>query len=487
MMKTVRILTVFMQFIESMKTRSFILFLSGAFICAAVCGGAVASRAESARPNILMICVDDLNDWVGCLGGNPEVKTPNIDALAALGRNFSNAHCAVPVCSPSRVSIMSGLHATSTGSYELGPSYQSIRRLDEVPCMQEYFKRHGYTTLAGGKVLHHGFTGRLASAIDETLHRRKGGPRPKQQMNWKGAWDWGAFPETDAEMYDYQLAQNAARALGRDFDKPFFMSVGLFRPHVPLFVPPKWYAMYDPAKITLPKAPLSDMEDIPGNFKDMSQIAPTPDEVKQNGKWRALVHAYYASVSFVDMCVGEVMKGLDSGPHRDNTIVVLWSDHGFHFGEKQHLAKRTLWEESTRVPFIIAGPGIKPGSCREAVSLLDVYPTLVELCELPANAQLEGLSVVPQLKDPAASRERPALISSYFGNHAIRTRDWRYIRYGDGAEELYDHRSDATEYTNLAQSASHREIVEKLAKWLPQNPAPEVKPVSEFGRKRKRK
>jgi arylsulfatase A-like enzyme len=164
---------------------------------------------------------------------------------------------------------------------------------------------------------------------------------------------------------------------------------------------------------------------------------------------------------------------------------VLWSDHGFHLGEKQHLAKRTLWEESTRVPFIVVGPGVKPGSCREAVSLLDVYPTLVELCDLPANAQLEGLSVVPQLKDPTARRNRPVLISSYFGNHAIRTRDWRYIRYADGAEELYDHRRDATEFNNLAQSASHQEIVEKLAQWLPRNPAPEVKPVSEFGRKRK--
>ncbi|MFT6619436.1 MAG: choline-sulfatase [Limisphaerales bacterium] len=445
----------------------------------------VSSAAKPTRPNVLMICVDDLNDWLGCLGGNPEVKTPNIDALAARGRNFSNAHCAVPVCSPSRVSIMSGLHATTTGSYELGASYQSIGRLDNVPTMQQYFQQHGYRTLAGGKVLHHGFGGRLAADIDETLNRKKGGPRPKQQMNWKGAWDWGAFPDTDAEMYDYQLAQKSAGILREKTDEPFFLTVGFFRPHVPLFVPQKWYDMYDPETITLPKAPKKDLADVPPNFQNMSQIAPTPEEVKAAGKWRSLVHAYYASVSFVDMCVGEVMKGLDAGPHRDNTIVVLWSDHGFHFGEKQHLAKRTLWEESTRVPFIVAGPGIKPGNCREAVSLLDVYPTLVELCNLPENSRLEGLSVVPQLRDPARTRERPALISSYFGNHAIRSRDWRYIRYQDGAEELYDHRSDAKEYTNLAASASHREVLAKLAKWLPKNPAPEVKPVSEFGRKRK--
>lgn len=451
-------------------------------------------RLEAAdRPNVLMVCIDDLNDWVGCLSGNPEVKTPNIDALAARGRNFSNAHCVVPVCSPSRVSVMSGVHAVTHGSYELGPSYQSIPRLDDVPCMQEYFKAHGYRTFAGGKVLHHGFTGRLKDAIDVSLGEQKGGPRPKRQMNWKGAWDWGAFPETDADMYDYQLAQNAAKALREKHDRPFFMSVGLFRPHVPMFVPPKWYDMYDAKKLTLPLAPPEDMDDIPSNFQHINQIAPTPEEVKQAGKWRELVRAYYASVSFADMCVGTVMAGLDAGPNKDNTIVVLWSDHGFHLGEKQHLAKRTLWEESTRVPFLIAGPGIKAGAnCREAVSLLDVYPTLVELCGLPANPHNEGLSVMPQLRDPDAGRERPALTSSYYGNHAVRTRDWRYIRYADGAEELYDHRNDPMEFTNLARSASQREVIADLRRWLPKNVAPEVmkvaaKRMGKEGKKRKQR
>ena len=443
-----------------------------------LCDPSAAVSADS-RPNVLMICIDDLNDWVGCLRGNPQVQTPHIDALAARGRNFANAHCVVPVCSPSRVSVMSGVHAVTHGSYELGPSYQTIPALDDVPCLQEYFKMHGYRTFAGGKVLHHGFTGRLKSAIDVSLGERKGGPRPKRQMNWKGAWDWGAFPATDAEMFDYQLAQNAATELQKRHDRPFFMSVGLFRPHVPMFVPPAWYARYDAEKLALPAAPPEDMDDIPPNFQGMKQIAPTPKEVKQAGKWRELVRAYCASVSFADMCVGEVMKGLDSGPNKDNTIVVLWSDHGFHLGEKQHLAKRTLWEESTRVPFIVCGPGIAPGAdCAEAVSLLDVYPTLVELCGLPTNPQLEGLSVGPQLRDPSARRERPALISSFHGNHAIRTRDWRYIRYADGAEELYDHRRDPVEFTNLARREEHRARILKLAGWLPRNAAAEVKAVA---------
>lgn len=433
----------------------------------------------AARLNVLMICVDDLNDWVGCLGGNPEVKTPHIDALAARGRNFANAHCVVPVCSPSRVSVMSGVHAVSHGSYELGPSYQSIPALDDVPCLQEYFKAHGYRTFAGGKVLHHGFTGRLKAAIDVSLGERKGGPRPKQKLNWDGAWDWGEFPSTDEEMYDHQLAVRAAAELRAKHDRPFFMSVGLFRPHVPMHVPPRWFAMYDPDRLTLPPAPPEDMDDIPPNFQNMKQIAPTPAEVKKAGKWRDLVRAYCASVSFADMCVGTVMAGLDAGPNRDNTVVVLWSDHGFHLGEKQHLAKRTLWEESTRVPFIIAGPGIAPGKdCREAVSLLDLYPTLVDLCGLPANSHLEGLSLQPQLRDPEARRERPALISSFEGNHAVMTRDWRFIRYADGAMELYDHRADAMEFSNLAPSGSHLETIEELRRWLPEKAAVEVKAVA---------
>jgi arylsulfatase A-like enzyme len=224
----------------------------------------------SRTPNVLMICIDDLNDWVGCLGGHPDVLTPNIDGLAARGRNFSNAHCSVTVCSPSRVSIMSGLGPTTNGSYELGPSYQSIERLNEVPTLQGYFKQHGYTTLSGGKVLHHGFTGRLADDIDVVISERKGGPRPKEPMNWADsgkAWDWGAYPETDGEMFDFQLAEAAAEALGEAYEKPFFMSVGFFRPHVPLFVPPKWFDLYDREKITMPLASKEDIEDVPPNFQ----------------------------------------------------------------------------------------------------------------------------------------------------------------------------------------------------------------------------
>ncbi|MCH7229115.1 sulfatase [Haloferula sp. A504] len=445
-----------------------------------------------APPNVLMICIDDLNDWTGFLGGHSDARTPRMDALAEQGRNFTNAHCAVPVCSSSRASVMSGMAATTHGSYEIGPKYEALPALKDAPTIQRHFKDHGYLTLSGGKVLHHDFGGRLAGDIDRSLGR-KGSPRPVKPMSrpddWSAAWDWGAYPEDDAEMADIQLAENAAKALKEDFDQPFFMSVGFFRPHVPLFVPPKWFELYDAEKITLPNNPLSDLDDVPPNFLGINDyaLAPTHREVVENGKQRSLTHAYLASISFVDHCVGMVLDALKESPHADNTVIVLWSDHGFHLGEKQHWAKRTLWEESTRVPLIFAGPGVESGKpCPEPASLIDIYPTLVELCGLPANDHLEGLSLVPQLKDPATPRERPAITSSYHGNHSIRTRDWRLISYDDGAKELYDHRADPDEFRNLAEDPAHQETLKRLSQWLPKKAAPEFKARSERLRARKK-
>ena len=440
---------------------------------------------DSSRPNVLFIAIDDLNDWTGFLGGHPQVVTPHMDALAKRGRNFANAHCAVPVCSASRVSVMSGVAATTHGSYELGPKYEALPALADVPTIQKYFKDNGYYTLAGGKVLHHGFKGRLASDLHRSLGRTKS-PRPKGALNrpahWSKAWDWGAYPENDAEMADVRLANKAADALKEDFEKPFFMSVGFFRPHVPLYVPSKWFELYDAKSISLPRNPKTDLADLPKNFLAINDyaVAPTHAEVVENEKQRSLTHAYLASISFVDHCVGIVLEALKSSPHAENTVIVLWSDHGFHLGEKQHWAKRTLWQESTRVPLLFAGPGIEPGEeSAEPASLLDIYPTLIELCKLPANPHLEGVSLVPQLRDPAKPRERPAITSSYFGNHSIRSREWRLIVYKDGAEELYDHRNDPNEFHNLANDPTHKTIRNRLAKWLPKAAAPEFKTKSE--------
>ena len=444
-----------------------------------------APSGKPTHPNVLMICIDDLNDWTGFLGGHPDVQTPHMDALARRGRSFINAHCAVPVCSASRISVLSGLAATTHGSYELGPSYAELPTLTDSPTIHDYFKTHGYHTISGGKVLHHGFRGRLSNDIDTSLGRQRS-PRPKKPMNrpasWSGSWDWGAYPETDDEMADYALACNAAELIQKNFGQPFFMSVGFFRPHVPLFVPPHWFKLYEHTSLALPNNPLSDLDDLPKNFLDINTYAaaPTHKSVLQFGKQRDLTQAYLASISFVDHCVGTVLDALDSSMHANNTIVVLWSDHGFHLGEKQHWAKRTLWEESTRVPLLIAGPNIHPAeTCREAVSLIDLYPTLIELCGLPESRQLEGTSLCAQINNPTTKRIRPAITSSYFGNHSIRNRDWRLIIYKDGAKELYNHRTDADEFHNLVDDPRHKKVLDELCQWLPTKATPEFKKQSE--------
>ena len=440
------------------------------------------------QPNVVMISIDDLNDWTGFLGGHPDVSTPNMDSLASRARNFTNAHCAVPVCSPSRISVMSGTAPTTHGSYEIGPRYEELSALHDVPTIQRYFKDHGYYTLAGGKVLHHGFTGRLSGAIDQSLGRKKS-PRPRKAMNrpssWSGAWDWGEYPEENAQMADHQLALDSVQILQSDLKKPFFLSVGFYRPHVPLFVPPCWFQKYDIESIHLPNIPRWDLDDVPRNFLNINSyaVAPTHAEVLEYGKQRELTQAYLASISFVDACVGLVVDALQASQYAKNTYVVLWSDHGFHLGEKNHWAKRTLWEESTRVPLLISGPEIFPDvPCEQSVSLIDIYPTLVDLCGLSRNENLEGLSLVPQLEDPRTVREKPAIISSYFGNHAIRSRDWRLIVYENGEEELYDHRNDPDEFQNLADDLQHETIKNKLRSWLPEQVAPEFKEKSERNR-----
>lgn len=452
----------------------------------------VSVEAKDRKPNVLMISIDDLNDWTGFLGGHPQAVTPHMDALAKRGRNFSNAHCAVPVCTCSRISVMSGVAASTHGSYEIGPSYEELPALKQVPILQQYFKDQGYVTFAGGKVLHHSFKGRLAGAIDHSWGRKKTA-RPKGgtlllPKGWSRAWDWGAHPDSDTAMADFQLAQQVAATL-EDTDRtaePFFMSVGFFRPHVPLYVPQKWFDLYPLDTLVLPNNPPGDLDDLPANFLSINNyaVAPTHKEVVATGNQGKLTQAYLASVSFVDHCVGIVIAALESSAHAENTIVVLWSDHGFHLGEKQHWAKRTLWEESTKVPLLFVGPGITPGqNCKQAVSLLDIYPTLVELCDLPGNSQLEGTSLVSQLNDPQAERIEPAVTSSYFGNHSIRTRDWRLIVYEDGEQELYDHRTDADEFNNLANDPAHKSTIAELSKWLPKKAAAEFKTRSERDRK----
>jgi len=336
-----------------------------------------------------------------------------------------------------------------------------------------HFKRHGYTTLGGGKLLHDGFRGRLADAFDTDLADGRN-PTPPQTMNWPvKAWDYGAFPERDEEMGDYRLARKAAEFLRQEQDRPFFLAVDFHRPHVPLIVPQKWFDLYNKNSITLPKAPPEDLDDLPvKNVTRQGTVAPSHQEVVASGKWRDFVHAYLACVSFVDHCVGVVADAALDGPNKDNILVVLWSDNGFHLGEKHYWAKRTLWEESTRVPLIFAGKGVPSGSeCVAAVGLVDIYPTLIEAAGLPAPHRFDGVSLAPLLADPSTSWKRATLSTWLPGNHVVIQDSWRYIRYREGAEELYNMRTDPDQFTNLAANLKFAETKARLARYLPASEA----------------
>ncbi len=436
-----------------------------------------AGEPVSPKPNVLFIAIDDLNDWVGCYGGHPQVKTPVIDQLARRGTVFLNAQCQAPICNPSRASIITGLRPSTTGIYFLGPDFRSVKKTETAESLFQYFRKHGYYTITRGKIFHGSMSQIDRASFDEISPARSGAPRPKQKLSYdkpnsSKLWDWGAWPENDEQVRDFLTASWAADRLPElvQKEKPFFMAVGFSLPHVPLYVPQKWFDLYPQAELKLPQNPTGDLDDISqyALTLTLSGVAPRHRWFLEHGEFAHAVQAYLACISFVDHCLGIVLNALEKSGAAENTIVVLWSDHGFHLGEKQRWAKRSLWEESARSPLIFAGPGcLKNARCYRPVELIDLYPTLIELCNLPGRKGLEGVSLTPLLNNPQAKWDRPAITTFGPNNHAIRSQNWRYIRYADGSEELYDHRTDPDEFENLAGLPRYATIVSEHAKWLP--------------------
>jgi len=432
----------------------------------------VPPAAAADRPNVLMIAVDDLNDWVGCLGGHPQAKTPHIDRLASRGVLFGNANCQAPICNPSRVSLMTGRLPSTTGIYLLSPTqFRQSPALVDCLTLPEYFAKHGYATFGCGKIYHNSTS---TETFQEYGPRGGFGPLPEKKINYPTGhrlWDWGEFPESDAQTPDAQVADWAVEQLQRKHDKPFFLAAGFFRPHVPLYAPKKWWDLYPPEdEIELPKVLDSDRDDIPQYGKDLTAGFPAPRHswFVENRQWRRAVRGYLACVSFVDHQIGRVLDALDRSPYAGNTIVVLWGDHGWALGEKQRWAKRALWQRETGVPLIVAAPGMaKAARTQKPAGLIDIYPTLVELCGLPENARLEGASLVRLLKDPDTPWDRPTICTFWKDNHAVISEQWRYIRYADGSEELYRIQEDPHEWENLAGDSRYRQEIRRLAAHLP--------------------
>jgi len=439
---------------------------------------AAALAPADERPNILLIAIDDLNDWVTCLGGHPQAKTPHIDGLAGRGVLFANAHCQAPVCNPSRASLMTSLYPETSGIYFLNPEIAQSPVAKAAATMPERFAAEGYRVMGGGKLFHSRENARYFKDYAGAMGGF--GPLPKNKLSKRKEhrlWDWGAFPDSDQEMPDHQLAQWAAGELGAQAaGEPFFLAVGFYRPHVPMYAPQKWFDLHPLEQVQLPAIRDDDLADLSSyaiNLTRLEHIAPTQEWMKENGEWRHAVQSYLASVSFVDACVGIVLEALAASPHADNTIVVLFSDHGFHLGEKERWAKRSLWEDSTRVPVAMVAPGFGSGQvCEKPVGLIDLYPTLVDLAGLAPDPKHEGHSLKPLLEDSQAAWPHFARTSFGPGNVALRSERYRYIRYLDGSEELYDHEKDHNEWTNLVGRAGIGAVIAEHVRQLPKSAAP---------------
>ena len=451
-------------------------------------GGQSVPKSRS-KPNILFIAVDDLNDWIGPLGGHPQAQTPNFDRLARRGLVFTNAHTQAPLCNPSRTSLLSGLRPSTTGLYSLQPGVRAVPRLRDHVMLPQYLAAQGYQTFSTGKIYHDGSI-RPDERAREFDAWGTNGPMPYPPAKLVStpdqikAMDWGVFPDSEAKdttQADWLIADAAIDYLRRaPLDRPFFLGAGFRLPHVPCFASPRWFELYPESTLKMPSVLATDRDDIPDFAWYLHWKLPEPrlSWLKSSQQWRPLVRAYLASTSFMDSQLGRLLDALDASPHATSTIIVLWSDHGWHLGEKGITGKNTLWERSTRVPLIFAGPGI-PGGARSAqpVELLDLYPTLAELSGGEIPRELEGHSLVPLLRNPRATRPWPAITTHNQGNHSVRSLRWRYIRYANGQEELYDLRQDPNEWRNLARSRDskrYRTIIRDHARWLPQTDAPPV-------------
>ncbi|OWK46492.1 sulfatase [Fimbriiglobus ruber] len=435
----------------------------------------------AAKPNVLFIAIDDLRDWVGFLGDN-QVKTPNMDRLAARGLTFTRSYCAAPVCNPSRTALMSGLRPGSTGVYENNADWRTTNAAG-VTHLTKHFMANGYFASGAGKIYHGSYPppkdywndfANQGAEEDDTPKAKKG--KPGDDSWGFGNFQFGPTTGGDDSLADYHIVSYCVKELRKKHDKPFFLACGLHKPHLPWHVPQKYFDLYPLDQIKLPPVKENDLADVPPAGFRMAKPAGDHKKIVEAGKWKEAVRAYLATISYCDAMVGRLIDEFDKSAYRDNTVVVLWSDHGWHLGEKEHWRKFALWEEATRSPAVYIVPGLtKPGTvCERTVDHMSLYPTLCDLCGLDTPKHVQGKSIKSLLGDPAAPWADPAVTTYLHNNHAVRTEKWRYIRYADGSEELYDHAADPHEWTNLATAEKYAGVKKDLAKWLPTENKPDA-------------
>lgn len=456
-------------------------------------------------PNIVFISIDDLNDWVGFLG-HEQAITPHMDQLAAKGFSFTNAHCPAPVCGPSRTAVLSGLSPVSTGVYDNNIKFS--KDLPEIVTLPEHFRNNGYQVYGVGKLFHGGATNvpktafnsyggkkgssapftssELQNSKQDPYHLvTKGGKTFKLPLNgmpadryWSKShtFDWGAVDLPDSLFSDRQSVDWAIDQLDKIKKQPFLLALGFERPHQPLFNPKRFHDMYPLEKVSLPKVPENDMMDLPHRAKQLALYPKTSGRhqtVVEYGQWENAVASYLASVSFVDELIGDLIKALNLHALMDNTWIILWSDHGWHLGEKSHWGKATGWYRSTRVPFLIVPPQTdvqfeNDVRIKNTVNLLDLAPTMADMAGIPKNTQWEGRSLMPILKKQAMDWEEVSITTFSIGSHSISTLHWQLISYFDGSFELYDLINDPGQFENLAKQDSNAHLINHLKKHIPE-------------------
>ncbi len=434
------------------------------------------------KPNVLFIAIDDINDWVEFMGENSASITPNLNSLANESTAFLNAYCSAPVCGPSRTSLLYGIFPHKSGSYGHHAIYdpENIPELAERETLPALFRREGYYTAGAGKIFHYNSKDGFETYFDADDPK----PDPDHSDTFtptESALRFGPVkPEDETAMCDYQITEWAIEQLNTDFKKPFFIGVGYKKPHLPWIAKQANFEKFNLDSIKLSHILENELEDIPNGmgqefahslfgFYKMEDESDHEFVQKHPMLWKKLIRAYMASINHTDEMIGKLIKGFQESPYHENTIIVLWGDHGWHLGEKEHWRKMTLWRKGTRTPFMIYDPRItKKGSrVKHPVSLQDIYPTLVELCELNTEQELDGRSLVPLLRDKQHSWDYPVLISHGPGNFAVCSGNWRYIQYYDGGKELYDIEVDPREHINRANNPDSYRIIQKLQAHIP--------------------